>query len=94
MTGIKSLPFIFRIVLQYAIDNVSKMRPDSGHGMDDGSSYCKSPLREPSYTPRTAQYSQPQSNQPPSYMSLIKVHPWYTDPEGIAITLGNESLSA
>ena len=72
---------------QYAIDNVAQMRPDMGQGIDDGLSY-----RKPSYTARAAHHIATMIPKTPSYISLIKNHPWYTDPEGIAITLGNSSI--
>ena len=81
--------FFISLLSQYAIDNVNaRMRPDSGQGMDDVSSYRESLIQEPSYTARAANYSVPMISRPPSYMHLIKNHPWYTDPEGIGITLG------
>ena len=49
----------------------------------------ESPFREPPFA--QLHHSLPKTRKIPSYLPLIQVHPWYTDPEGIAITLGESS---
>ena len=68
------------------------MRPDSGHCLDDESSNQESISRGSKFSMRPAYLSLPPMPKEPAYMPLIKCHPWYTDPEGIAITLGTNSV--